>query len=168
MQGTKAEKVTFDEFIKEANNTQGYIIAALTDEYIVDIWPVMQEGTLEDKEEKILEIRIFNKDEEFKLVRTDISKDFVMRHRKDENLEERDYMDESQYLDIDTKKTGEMAEKGGYVYATGGGRYYLPENKVENLKIKIRYYFDRYKNSGQARICDWRVVGFEKTREGEC
>lgn len=160
MEDNKARKVTFEEFKDEAKYIEGYIVASLTDEYIVDRWPVMQKDTLEDKKDKILEIRIFNESEELKLVRTDISKEFAMRHKTDENLEEDLYMDESQYLDIDTKKTGEVSEDGGYVYATGGGKYYLPRNDIKDLKIKIRYYFDRYENSGQARIGDWRIVGF--------
>lgn len=122
---------------------------------------IMQKNSLKDKEDKILEIRIFNKNEELKLIRTDISKEFVMRHKSDKNLEESLYMDESQYLDIDTKKTGVVSEGGEYVYATGGGKYYLPRNDIEDLKIKIRYYFERYENSGQARIGDWRIVDFE-------
>lgn len=154
-------KVTFDEFMNKAKYIEGYIVAGLTDEYIVDSWPLMQKSSLKGKENKILEIRIFNENEELKLIRTDISKDFALRYRKDENLSKDLYMDESQYLDIDTKKSGTVSENGGYVYATGGGKYYLPINEIEDSKIKIRYYFDRYEESGQARICDWRIVGFE-------
>jgi hypothetical protein len=161
MEDNKARKVTYEEFKDEAKYIEGYIVASLTDEYIVDRWPVMQKNSLEDKKTKILEIRIFNENEELKLVRTDISKEFVMRHKVDKNLDKDSYMDESQYLDIDTKKTGALLENGGYVYATGGGKYYLPRNDIEGLKIKIRYYFDSYENSGQARIGDWRILGFE-------
>ena len=161
MENNKTGKVTFEEFINEAKYIEGYIVAQLTDEYIVDCWPEMQKSTLDSKADKILEIRIFNENEELKLIRTDISKEFVMRYRTDEYLNKDLYMDESQYLDIDTKKTGKTYENGGYVYATGGGKYYLPINRIDDLKVKIRYYFDKYESSGQARISDWRIVSFE-------
>lgn len=161
MEDNTGRKVNFEAFISEAKYIEGYIIASLTDEYIVDNWPMMQKSSLKGKENKILEIRVFNKNEELKLIRTDISKDFMMRHKIDKNLSEDLYMDESQYLDIDTKRSVTVSEDGGYVYSTGGGKYYLPWENIENVKIKIRYYFDKYENSGQARISDWRIVGFE-------
>ena len=44
-----------DEYLKEADNERGYILASLTDEYIVDKWP-MEYCNLKGKEDKILEI----------------------------------------------------------------------------------------------------------------
>ena len=64
-----------DEYLKEADNERGYILASLTDEYIVDKWP-MEYCNLKGKEDKILEIRIFNDDKELKIYRTDIGKEF--------------------------------------------------------------------------------------------
>ena len=147
----------------KAQDIQGYIVASLTDEYIVDSWPCMQFSTLEGKESKILEVRIFDKEQEIKLFRTDISKEFKMRCM-DDRLQNRDYTEESQFLDIDTKKSKQTFEERNEVYATGGGKYYLPLKTMEDAKVIIRYYYDSYKESGQARICDWRLVDFQEGR----
>lgn len=149
--------MNFDEYIREANQTisKGWVIAALTDEYIVDEWPLNGNG-LTSKEDKILEIRIFNKDEEIKLSRSDIGKGFTFRRIND--LEDhRDKYDELQYLDID-EKIGK--DEHGLVTATGGGKYRLPLKSIKDAKIRIRYYLGKYDATGQARVEDWRVVEF--------
>lgn len=153
--------VSWEVMKNMARNIEGYVIGSLTDEYIVDIWPDMKHSTFEGKEDKLLEVRIFNTEQEIKMFRTDILQDFQIRHI-DDRLDGRDYGEESQFLDIDTKKSKLIFEEKHEVYTTGGGKYYLPLEKMEDAKILIRYYYDSYKDSGQARVCDWRLVDFQE------
>lgn len=146
-----------DEYLKEADNERGYILASLTDEYIVDKWP-MEYCNLKGKEDKILEIRIFNDDKELKIYRTDIGKEFSCSIIKEDDYKDNDKVDEEQYLDIDTKKTKNNHE----VYSTGGGKYNLPLEKLNDAKIQIRYYIDRYEESGVARVCNWRCIALKE------
>ncbi|MBR5315364.1 MAG: hypothetical protein IKU44_01125 [Firmicutes bacterium] len=153
---------TFETFIAEAKNIEnGYVVASLTDAYIVDFWP-MEKDSLDGKEGKILEVRVFNEEKEIKMFRTDISKEFRMRIREDAGETETEYFDEEQLLDIDTKKSAKSFAEEHMVYATGGGRYFLPLADMKGAAVKIRYYLDSYKESGQARICDWRLVTFKE------
>lgn len=164
--------MTVREFIDRHQEIKGMVIASLTDTYIVDSWPEMQGSTLEGREDKILELRIFNEKEEHLLFRTDTGKDFTARMLKDTpdgiklfvNGEEKDSakdwesFDEEQYLDIDAQRSRNLPEHE--YYTTGGGRYCLPLANVPDAKVKIRYYLSRYEKTGQARIADWRVVDF--------
>ena len=152
------------DFLDEAKNTieEGYIIAALTDEYIVDYWPSEKYQEIVDREELVLEIRVFDNGSEMKISRGNIGSAFKERRisDKEKDMEKIDIFDEVQYLDIDDTK--EMKDR--MVKTTGGGKFKLPLNKKENAKIRIRYYLGKYERTGQARVEDWRVVGFE---EGE-
>ena len=164
-----AVKMGIDQYFEECQRRveDGYIIAALTDEYFVGYWPDKGDNEKHnyDNADKVLEIRVFNRDRELKLTRGDISEEFLCRCIDDANpsaagydLRYEDSYDEWQILDIDETK-GKDAK--GRVTATGGGKYYLPLGKTENAQILIRYYLGRYKETGQARAEDWRVVTFE-------
>lgn len=151
--------MTVNEYISRVNQTiiKGWIIAALTDEYIVDEWP-LREDELMSKEGRVLEIRVFNDTEECKLSRSDVGKEFAFRRICDSE-DGRDSYDEVQFLDIDDKK-GKDAD--GKVTATGGGTYKLPLSSIKDAKIRIRYYLGKYDATGQARVEDWRVVEFKE------
>ena len=154
------------DFLEKAAKgiTVGWIIAAFTDEYYVDKWPCQAEHLL-SKEEKTLEIRVFGTNREYKLSRFDIGNEFAYRELVDKdkvkdtnnNCTELEYYDEWQYLDVDVTRGQSV---NGEVYSTGGGKYKLPLQKTNDAKIRIRYYFDKYEATGQARIADWRVVEF--------
>ena len=151
---------TVKEYINTIKQTiaNGWIIiASLTDEYLVDEWPLGGDE-LASKEDKILEIRVFNNKEECKLSRSDIGKEFSFRRIYDDE-ENRDSYDEWQFLDIDESI---QRDDAGKVTATGGGKYKLPLKSSMNAKICIRYYLGRYVATGQARIEDWRVVEFKE------
>ena len=176
-----AVKMGIDQYFKECQKRvkDGYIIAALTDEYFVGRWSDKDknekhkydnadkdknEKHIRDNADKVLEIRVFNKDRELKLMRSDISKDFLCRCIDDaqppaagDDLCYEDSYDEWQILDIDETKG---TDAKGRVTATGGGKYYLPLEETENAQILIRYYLGRYKETGQARVEDWRAVMF--------
>lgn len=164
--------LTFREFLDECKSIEsGYVVAAMTDCYIVDIWPLKREEIVE---EKLLEIRVFNKGMEAKLFRSDISKKFSYRMINDyekkyeaensKELDYSDYFDDYQYLDIDTKKSEKSFRNEKVVISTGGGSYYLPMDKMIDVMIKLRMYFGRYPDTGQARVFDWRVVDFVEKR----
>ena len=163
---------TWEEFKREVVQIEGYVVAALTDKYIVDYWPDMRASSLDGKEDKLLEIRVFSEKEEWKLFRTDISKEFRMRYLSDEaavdaNGNKLDKMEASYYLDVDTDRSKGIFEKDGKVFTMAGGKYYLPvdnssKNKMEDVKLKLVYYLDRYEATGQARVSDFRLVGIGK------
>ena len=149
--------MTVRDFLNSASERiqRGWVIAALTDEYIVDKWPLTKD-VLDGKDEKILEVRVFCDNGEMRLSRTDIGKDFSDRNIFDEE-DERDHFDEVQFLDID-EKVGKT--ETGRVFTTGGGSYNLPVERITDAKIRIRYYLDKYTKTGQAMVADWRAVEF--------
>lgn len=156
--------MTVNEFLNQAESgiESGGFIAALTDEYLVESWPI-EEGFLTGKEEKVLEVRIFGQMGEMKLSRSTIGQDFSLRSVFDEGEEKdaRDSYDEVQYLDIDDQIG---RDDKGRVTATGGGVYHLPVNNIRDARIRIRYYLGKYGETGQSRIEDWRVVEFVEGR----
>lgn len=157
------ELISLDMFLKRAMKIQGYMIASLTDQYVVDEWPstekiFVEESCREDLNKKLLELRIFNKQQEMKAFRSDVSKEFLFREKTDVDAD--DYFDEWQYLDIDSTKE----VSGQKVTATGGGVYKLPLGSKVDAKICIRYYLGRYSETGQAIIQDWRCVDFKEVR----
>lgn len=146
------------QWTEETTPMKGFVLAELTDRYIVDNWPLVHTPEILDlQKNKILEIRVFNKEREVKLFRGDIGRDFRMRIL-DESDKSVEYYDEEQFLDIDTKRSEKIFKDTNEVYATGGGRYYLPLKSMDDAKIVIRYHFGKYEDSGQARIKDWRAV----------
>lgn len=152
-----------EEIAGKFADASGFFTASQTDRYILGKWP---EDAEKIEEKKLLEIRLFNREKEVKYFRSDISKDFVLRIIDDtvnglqNGRDYSDYMDEEQYLDIDTKQSAKTFSESHEVLTTGGGRYYLPTDRIENVKVKVRTYFDRYEKTGQARVFDWRIVGF--------
>ncbi|MGN0605990.1 MAG: CRISPR-associated protein Csx19 [Oscillospiraceae bacterium] len=121
-------------------------------------------GDMVTDTENLLEVRIFNRSSEVKFSRTSVNKDFKFRIIDDECIkksletENDDFLknpdnrilEDVQYLDIDEKKSS------GNVYtATGGGKYTLPFENAE--KIKIYNYID-YDENGIAAIKDFRIV----------
>ena len=170
--------MTVESFLNGCKGMDGYIIVALTDEYIVDKWSDTEILLTEKQMGKVLEIRVFSKYEEHKLFRPDIGKAFTERIIIDTesgtvlmvNGEQIDLSsnadndkqslrwecmgDEIQFLDINMAK----GRNENAVFSTSGGAYNLPLEKSQDAKIKIRYYLDRYPDTGQARVADWRIV----------
>lgn len=141
----------------------GWIIVSLTDEYYIEQWNSRTIPSIITKmtarQGKILEIRLFNDDMEHRLSRSDIGQgSFHVRSIYDtgKSRDRRDHYDQLQYLDIDETKNC----KDGFVQTTGGGRYHMPLNNIHDARIRIRYYLERYPDTGQARIADWRLVAF--------
>ena len=107
--------------------------------------------------EKLLELRAFDKNGEFRAYRDLLGKPFKFREINADNEDQFDgNYEESQYLDIDTTK---IFEDGAKKQATGGGQYHLPDDAKNMTMLKVRYYY-RFTDEGIAQKCDWRVVGF--------
>lgn len=112
-----------------------------------------------------LEIRVFDEKREAKWFRASIDKEFDFR-LLDDDISKKDSLhiwDESQYLDIDDKRTGKSIKNGeiqkGIVFATGGGKYPLPLEKYKNAKIKVCNYLGEDPDTGELYVEDWRLVG---------
>lgn len=152
--------MTWEDFKQQIEMSEGYAVIMLTDSFIVDRYPLSSENEklLEEAlDQKLLDMRIFNENIEYRLFRTDAGKEFRISRLSDEG---RDFFDESQYLDVDDKRSEESFKRDGIVRATGGGYYRLPLESYRNAKVIIRNYVDYDENSGQAYVKAWRLAGF--------
>ena len=150
------------DFLNINKDFKGYALIQCTDCYTVLELPV---SDIDISENKLLEIRIFNKNEERRLFRLDLQDEFCYYVTNDTDLKpEIDYFDQQQFLDIDTTKKLE----GNYVRSTGGGVYTIPKSvfrgKLGQAVVIIRHYFGVTK-ADQAYIKDFRCVefSFDKT-----
>lgn len=154
---------TIEAFWQKAEAmTEGFLFAMLTDEIVCESWPLLPEEKehFREKEEKLLDIRIFNEKKELRMFRGNIGREFFGRMLEDEkeNLDETEYFDEEQYLDIDVKRSAGLFCREGKVKATGGGCYRLPLAGFEDAKVELRNYLGYYEETGQAYVKDWRLV----------
>lgn len=146
---------------------EAFFIAQYTDKFVVGNW----NNDCNVNEEKLLELRIFDKDKEWKLFRSDLGREFLWRRRSEKNsdgskcIEGEDYFDELQLLDIDTKRSPEALS--GIKHTTAGGSYYLPVeiDDIDRAAVRVRHYFGVEEDSGQAFIKDYRLVGFESAEK---
>lgn len=150
------------DFLNINKDFSGYALIQCTDRYTVLELP---DKDIDISENKLLEIRIFNKDEEKRLFRLDLQDEFCYYETNDTNLKpEIDYFDQQQILDIDTTKVLE----GNCVRSTGGGVYTIPRSvfrgkKLGQAAVIIRHYFGVTK-AGQAYIKDFRCVEFSDAK----
>ncbi len=165
------------DFKQRIDVGQGYIFIMTTEE--IDFRKVSAGGYKEDAEidqlfDQGLEIRIFDEDSEWKWFRTGIGKAYHFRMLRDDEETKNDWLhwwNESQYLDIDMKRTKKEREKGKIsideVYATGGGKYPLPVQADDDTKIRIRNYLGEDADTGELYVKDWRLAGFGEWPEEE-
>jgi len=152
------------EFLNKEYLDNPYVLAQCSDELIFSKLNDCKD-ILKEKENKYLDIRIFNQDYEYRLFRPDFSSEAkYIEHIDDKDKEENvDYYDEFQFLDID--ETYHKDNKGR-VKSTGGGFYPLPcEGDISDLGLKIRNYVSYYKETGQAYVSDFRILAIEKYKE---
>lgn len=165
------------ETLEPTQLSQVYYAATLTDEFRLGTWG--DEGFIrignQEQYSKLLELRIFDKHAELKAWRSDIGNQFQIRIIDDrivldglsitDDFENRmsDFFEEVQLLDIDRQKS----ESANDIKATGGGSYSLPDHifAMKNPGLIVRHYFDKYEQSGNAYITDWRCVGFMNVSE---
>ena len=129
-----------------------YAFAIWTDraDFVIDKNADLCEG-------RLLEIRCFDKTGEYRAVRTTPDMPFSEREITSDESWADGYYDEAQYLDFDTARTEKKADD--WTYATGGGRYHLPEDAKDQKLILVRNYY-RFDEEGIARKYDWRLVKF--------
>ncbi len=136
--------MSLQEFLEKVVEMKGYVLGCLTDRLIVDSWPMKHFALEEINEKNLLELRVFNKNKEWKLIRSDVSKAFSARLIDDSKSDSnKEWYDEVQRLDIDSTRTQNDPESGYTVWTTGGGQYHLPLEASEDGKngvIRIRYY----------------------------
>ena len=108
---------------------------------------------------RLLELRAYGPNGEFRAVRGDIDPETPFRCRTvtdDGKKDGEDYLDDVQRLDIDSARSRGLPS--GQVYATGGGMYRLPS--ADAKRIRLRNYLE-YGQGGLAQIADFRIVGWE-------
>jgi hypothetical protein len=168
MENTKIEKndkKTILDKIKNVFSNCGdntFFVAQYTDKFDIGIW---NKNVIENTN-KLLELRVFDKDKEWKLFRSDIGKDFSYRFQGEEDNkgEGLDYFDEVQLLDIDITKSSKGKKM---MCTTAGGKYNLPKDisDLDRAAIRVRHYFGVDNESGQAFIRDYRLVDFESAKK---
>ena len=135
-----------------------FFVAQYTDKFDVGVW----NKEIIKNVNKLLELRVFDKNKEWKLFRSDIGKDFSYRCQKEDNTKEEgaDYFDEVQLLDIDTKRPSK--DDSRKMCTMAGGEYNLPKyiDDLDRAAIIVRHYFGVDNESGQAFIRDYRLVDF--------
>lgn len=149
------------DFLNINKDFSGYALIQCTDRYTILELP---DKDIDISENKLLEIRIFNKNEEKRLFRLDLQDEFCYYETNDTDLKpEIDYFDQQQILDIDTTKVLE----GNCVRSTGGGVYTIPklvfEGNLGFAAVIIRHYFG-VTPTGQAYIKDFRCVEFSDAK----
>ena len=130
---------------------EGVVFAILTDE-VVCKW---QQEFEQFSSDKLLEIRVFNDNEEFHAVRDSMGAAFVWRHIRDDEADAGFAdctFDDVQYLDIDEKRSNVEACE---YHAIGGGSYRLPIANAERIKLRNYLIYDE---DGMAQIVDFRIV----------
>ena len=85
--------------IKENNMEDSFIYAIFTDQIVIDKLPLKED--IKDKKERVLELRIFNAQKEYKYIFSSKIQDYRTRLICDEN---EDYFDEIQYVNSKDQK----------------------------------------------------------------
>lgn len=160
-----AEIRDFKSLCAECKDIEGYCIIQTTDKYVIDYWNTdTQTKYIGESDSDLIEARIFNETCEYKLFRSHIGEAYAFRKIVSEDEGEGgkygDYYDQKQFLDIDSSRSKKESSLIQLVFPTGSSRAYMLPVKDYNEKaaVTIRYYIDRYEDSGQARVFDWRVV----------
>lgn len=152
---------------------KGFYSAALTDEYRIGVWPIEDGLELGLAQKKLLELRVFNENTEYKWVRGTIGEKFFFRKLTDDEATDiyEEPMVEVQILDIDLSE-GQRRNMSlpGTVKMSGGGSFYLPLDidSISNGKkpcLIVKYYVPKYiegdESTVHAYVKDWRLAGIE-------
>ena len=124
------------------------------------------DGTIDKIEQNLLEIRIFNDDEEFRGFRSYKGMEFQTRLIRDNEIQDAKTFDEIHYLDQNSGLTKPLSNGYTKFVTTGGGTYVLPVN-ASVRKVKVRNYLKAGKDSnGLLAPYDWRIVAFMEEETG--
>lgn len=140
------------------------VMAQMSDRFIFANWDEDSEALILQNEDKLIDLRIFNSNEELHVFRSDLCEDFVWRFIDDRKPISgyENYFDEAQFLDIDTERSSRSFKENHIVKTTSGGTYHLPFDSMDGTKIVIRSYCGFYPETGTAYIRDWRIKGLRK------
>ena len=108
---------------------------------------------------RILEIRVFTEEKEYRAFREALADDFQYRLLDDtgKKLTPYDVYDEEQFLDI---KSCKMLDNGFTCFTTeGGGEFRLPTDE-RITKVTVRTYLSEDPRTGLSCAGDWRIVKF--------
>ena len=109
------------------------------------------------QEDKLLELRAFDENSEYRVYRSTADTDFYERFAEDSAKSERDYFDTEQFIDINSNFNQSNIRK-----TIGGGTFHLPFAYANAVKIVIRNYVE-YDDDGIASVIDWRIVELKET-----
>ena len=153
------------EYSSKIDIKNGYAVIMFTDCFEIAEYPITDSETAEKLDKgfgtKLIDIRIFDAEKEYRVFRGDVSsKNFFFR--KLDDLCSETMCDDEQFLDIDVVRTTEDYINSSKVRAVGGGFYKMPLKNIQNsnlndIKIHIRNYV-HYDEYGQAYIKDWRIT----------
>lgn len=110
------------------------------------------------QEDKLIELRAFDENSEYRVYRSTIDREFYERFAEDTEISESEYFDTEHFIDIDSN-----FNQGNTRKTTGGGIYHLPLTCANATKIVIRNYVS-YDDDGIASVFDWRIV---RLKEGK-
>lgn len=164
------------KIIEDAGLSDGFVTGLFSDHLYTGPWKVVKDSLMKENARFQLEcIRVFDRDHEIKIYKK--AQTFYYRDSADyrivkdpdelsktESKGEKvsaDHIIVKQILDIDEKRSEDIR----HVQATGGGAYSLEGSGItkeglDGAKIILEEYIQYYV-SGQAYICDWRILGFE-------
>jgi len=112
---------------------------------------------------RLLELRVFNLEREFKAVRTQIGKAFKWRIAEEAGVDDEFYLFETQLLDIDRDKM-KGQDFGGEFISMGGGKYSIPaEPDCDSVELVNYIKFDDY---GNMQFVDFRIKRFFNSQKG--
>lgn len=109
------------------------------------------------QEDKLLELRAFDENSEYRVYRSTVDEPFFER-KIDDEADDKKFFDEEQYIDIDSTRS-----EGNLRYTIGGGKFHLPPANVNATKIVIRNYA-KFDDDGVASVCDWRIVELKEAK----
>ena len=149
--------VTVQEYLEMIGGITGFISYIATDDCWIKRWPLTNSFDWEAVLDKIIEIRIFNENEELKIYRNTVDRKFYLRHICDKKCTDKsiayvyydEYFDESQYINL--KHEGQ-----------GSAQYSIEKDKRESgeeAMLTVRYYFGKDPRTSRAFVKDWRAVG---------
>ena len=110
------------------------------------------------QEDKLIELRAFDENSEYRVYRSTIDREFYERFAEDTEISESEYFDTEHFIDIDSN-----FNQGNTRKTIGGGTFHLPLACANATKIVIRNYVS-YDDDGIASVCDWRII---RLKEGK-
>ena len=154
---------SWEVFIRSAGSygENALYIAFLTDALQCGKWCDLCEGKETLAFEKLLDIRVFDRDREFRAWRDNIAEGFLFRSL-DDNYSPL-HFDEVHLLDVDTTRVQSTDGKTTFQTMTGGA-YTLPVPPDTN-RVWVRTYFEANRENGIEYPTDWRVIGFLRENE---